>query len=50
MLQLNNVSSVSSTPQNPKLWLLQSNNPCPQKKVSHLTAKLQAPRRRKLWE
>ncbi|KAJ6318572.1 hypothetical protein OIU76_014012 [Salix suchowensis] len=34
MLQLNNVSSVSSTPQNPKLWLLQSNNPCPQKSIA----------------
>ncbi|KAB5544972.1 hypothetical protein DKX38_013084 [Salix brachista] len=34
MLQLNNVSRVSSTPQNPKLWLLQSNNPCPQKSIA----------------
>ncbi|KAG5240634.1 single-stranded DNA-binding protein [Salix suchowensis] len=33
-LSLNNVSSVSSTPQNPKLWLLQSNNPCPQKSIA----------------
>ncbi|KAJ6726064.1 SINGLE-STRANDED DNA-BINDING PROTEIN WHY1 CHLOROPLASTIC [Salix purpurea] len=34
MLQLNNVSRVSSTPQNPKLWLLQSNSPCPQKSIA----------------
>ncbi|KAJ6689415.1 hypothetical protein OIU85_005783 [Salix viminalis] len=34
MLQLNNVSRVSSTPQNPKLWLLQSNNLYPQKSIA----------------
>ncbi|KAJ6768941.1 SINGLE-STRANDED DNA-BINDING PROTEIN WHY1 CHLOROPLASTIC [Salix koriyanagi] len=34
MLQLNNVSRVSSTPQNPKLWLLQSNSLCSQKSIT----------------